>query len=780
MKKTVQKIISALLVAILTFGAAPAVWLVSVSAADSGYKTGDIIQYGTYPQRDVTSTMGGILDSIQAGWISYEYPLVYNPKEDQETVDTPPYMLYKDVTFNGEKYRGVTFEEYRPHTIGAQNEGNSNLQQGNSGYVTGQVYWFKFEPLKWRVLDPEEGFVMCNNIIDSQPYHDYVTTWSIADNEEINHCWGDPEKTHYANNYAYSSIRQWLNDDFYNTAFSDEQKANIKITSLNNDCWGTLNGSEGYEEYDAPSTDDKVFLLSNDEAVTYANIFSVNSDYDLNKKLTGSDYAKCQGLDTTVTQYDSGSRAHTYWWLRTPGHWSILGVMVDTIGYPNYGVSVFYTGGGVCPALKLQELKSDSAGGEIIDPPHRHVYMAVSTPATCTERGYTTYTCSCGEQYVGSYVKALGHDFGKWIMTTPGSCTAKGVLTRYCSRCDATETIELDNFEHSYTTESVPPTCTEKGHITYTCTLCGHSYVEDYSVPLGHNFGKWEVTTPATCTSEGLETRHCSRCEAEETRKVEKTDHTYEPVVTPPTCTEDGYTTYTCTCGDSYIDDYVPLLGHDFGDWRLTTPATCTEKGVLTRYCSRCDATETTEIEKLEHIFKVTLIQPTCTEKGYTIYNCSLCGESHVDNYVDAKGHTEGEWVVTKEPTYTEAGIKTLYCSDCGEVIETESIPRLEATVQGVSIDDLSLDYKDTGKMNPKITADPGTKYTVTYLSSDPSIVIVDAKGNVYGAKPGAATVTLSVTDEQGNTVVNTCKVTVRLAFWQWMIRILLFGWIWY
>ena len=34
-------------------------------------------------------------------------------------------------------------------------------------------------------------------------------------------------------------------------------------------------------------------------------------------------------------------------------------------------------------------------------------------------------------------------------------------------------------------------------------------------------------------------------------------EHDYEAVVTAPTCTEQGYTTYTCTCGDSYVDDYV-------------------------------------------------------------------------------------------------------------------------------------------------------------------------------------------------------------------------------
>lgn len=38
--------------------------------------------------------------------------------------------------------------------------------------------------------------------------------------------------------------------------------------------------------------------------------------------------------------------------------------------------------------------------------------------------------------------------------------------------------------------------------------------------------------------------------------------HSYKSEITAPTCTEKGYTTYTCTCGDSYVDDYTDELGH--------------------------------------------------------------------------------------------------------------------------------------------------------------------------------------------------------------------------
>ena len=42
--------------------------------------------------------------------------------------------------------------------------------------------------------------------------------------------------------------------------------------------------------------------------------------------------------------------------------------------------------------------------------------------------------------------------------------------------------------------------------------------------------------------------------------------HSYISVITPPTCTAEGYTTYNCSCGDSYISDYIVATGHSYGD----------------------------------------------------------------------------------------------------------------------------------------------------------------------------------------------------------------------
>ena len=100
--------------------------------------------------------------------------------------------------------------------------------------------------------------------------------------------------------------------------------------------------------------------------------------------------------------------------------------------------------------------------------------------------------------------------------------------------------------------------------------------------------------------------------------------------------------------------------------------------------------------------------------------------------------------------------------------------------INSVSIDDISLNYKKSAKLTPKIDVDEGVTYTVKYESSNPKVATVDLNGNVYGAKKGSADIKVTVTDSAGNTVTDTCNVKVKYSFGQWLIVILLFGWIWY
>ena len=345
--------------------------------------------------------------------------------------------------------------------------------------------------------------------------------------------------------------------------------------------------------------------------------------------------------------------------------------------------------------------ETETRGGEDVEA-LGHNYEAVVTEPTCTEAGYTTYTCSrCGDTYTADPVDALGHDWGEWKETSEAvaaTCVATGTTAgekRECSRCDAFETkggeeipVDPDNHTNIVDDAAVNPTCTETGLTAGShCADCGAVIVAQEEIPaLGHDFGEWTVTTEPTCTEAGEETRYCSRCDATETQPVEALGHEYTTETTAPTCTERGFTTYTCIRGDdSYVADYVDALGHDFGEWTVTTEPTCTEAGEETRYCSRCDATETRPVEALGHNYEAVVTEPTCTEQGYTTHTCSRCDDSYVDSYVDALGHDYGEWqdVEGGVPATCEedgmTGGKIRYCSRC-DAYETQGGTVIPAT----------------------------------------------------------------------------------------------------
>ena len=74
---------------------------------------------------------------------------------------------------------------------------------------------------------------------------------------------------------------------------------------------------------------------------------------------------------------------------------------------------------------------------------HTHSYTDVVTAPTCTAKGYTTHTCSCGDSYVDTYVDALGHAWDSGKVTKPATSTETGIKTYTCTRCGATKTVTI-------------------------------------------------------------------------------------------------------------------------------------------------------------------------------------------------------------------------------------------------------------------------------------------------------------------------------------------------
>ena len=74
-------------------------------------------------------------------------------------------------------------------------------------------------------------------------------------------------------------------------------------------------------------------------------------------------------------------------------------------------------------------------------PPHEHSYTKVVTAPTCTEKGCTTYTCSCGDSYVADYTDPTGHSYTKYESDNNATCTDDGTETAKCDHgCGMTDT----------------------------------------------------------------------------------------------------------------------------------------------------------------------------------------------------------------------------------------------------------------------------------------------------------------------------------------------------
>ncbi|MBR4450401.1 MAG: serine/threonine protein kinase [Clostridia bacterium] len=293
-----------------------------------------IISFGSYPQSKVTdSSLINALDSIKKEWISYDYYI------DGSASD---FMKYQDIIYKGEKYRAVTFSKYRPYMTTAQSNTEFSMQDDN-GYVPGEVYYFKYKPLRWRVLDSSKRLLICENLIDAQAFNNivYLSGKEYYSNYSL---------SSYANSYIESSIRKWLNKDFYNTAFSSSEKNSIATASLDNNAY-----SSQYAIYSGESTRDNVFLLSYNDMKNTSYGFTSSDSKTASRMASGTDYAECQGLYAPNEYHTKSGNDTSNWILRTAGKKSDYLCYVRLAGsIYDYNFTINYTNYGIRPAITLK------------------------------------------------------------------------------------------------------------------------------------------------------------------------------------------------------------------------------------------------------------------------------------------------------------------------------------------------------------------------------------------------------------------------------------------
>lgn len=293
-------------------------------------RSGNEIYFGNYPQKKVTDTK--ILAGLNSGllplnpdqrigggkihttkiWTPFEYYIKSKRKD---------FMFFTDKIYNGKKYRGVFFTEPRQT---AEKEGDScQMYQEMRGYKCNVIHWFEYSPIKWRIIQKSgsTSYLLCDLILDSQKYS-FRNGVATVD-------------------YSKSDIRFWLNDHFFRTAFTPEERNYILLSTVDNSSDSTTYPRNPNA---CANTMDRVFLPSLKELTTL-----IKNAKEIIR--VPSDYASCQG--TFICNFDKTATGNGWWWTRSPT--STTTQYVHYITYKGE-LSNYYpqhTHFGIVPAIKV-------------------------------------------------------------------------------------------------------------------------------------------------------------------------------------------------------------------------------------------------------------------------------------------------------------------------------------------------------------------------------------------------------------------------------------------
>ncbi len=366
--------------------------------------------------------------------------------------------ICKQYNINRGAYTATNKGTYNPNK--QNNNNNSNNQNNNNNnsnnqynektnYKVGDVILFGkyeqdgnisngMEDIEWEILSVEEGriLVISKYGLEMKPYNikKEDVTWETC------------------------TLRKWLNNDFYNAAFSDVEKKEIPSVMLANKpnpYYGTTGGN---------NTTDKVFCLSLEEIEKYFGEYNWSDSEKIdgyNQKLICAPtlYARESGVEYEVLVKGENGYGYGYleqfgytsdamwrvvcsWWLRSPGYKSNCACLVFDEGQEgariNREVDQDYLA--VRPALYI-EYKSNN---KPVNPAHTHNYNQKNTAskylmfaANCYDPAIYYYSCECGEKDISRTFQsgsALGHDWDKGTVDKEATLTERGSIIHHCKR----------------------------------------------------------------------------------------------------------------------------------------------------------------------------------------------------------------------------------------------------------------------------------------------------------------------------------------------------------
>ena len=308
-----------------------------------------------------------------------------------------------------------------------------------------------------------------------------------------------------------------------------------------------------------------------------------------------------------------------------------------------------YTGDTYC-----KDCNTKLASGKVI-PKTEHTWDVgkITTVATCSGKGIKTYTCIGCNATRTEEIPSTGHQHTELRNVKAANCSQEGYTgDTYCKDCNTklASGKVLPKTDHIWNTGKVTQnaTCTAKGIKTFTCTVCKSTRIEEIPAT-GHVNKITQFVKAASCKSEGYTGDvYCQDCGTliEEGKIIPKTDHVWNKgeITTPATCTTEGIKTYTCSSCGTTKTEAIAATGHGATEIRNKKDASTASEGYTgDTYCTICN-------QKISSGNTIAKLTPQIATPGKTIKDKSTNGVYKVLK--------DGVSVEFAKPVYRKASVR--------------------------------------------------------------------------------------------------------------------------
>ena len=322
-----------------------------------------------------------------------------------------------------------------------------------------------------------------------------------------------------------------------------------------------------------------------------------------NTELRNAKEATCtaEGYTGDIYCKDCGTKLQTGNAIAKKAHTWDAGTVTKTATCTESGVKTYTCT--LCKATKTEEVPATGN--------HENTELRDVREATCAEDGYTgdLYCKDCGTKLqTGKVIAKKAHTWDAGVITTPATCTEKGVKTYTCTSCGGTKTNELPSTGHKQkeVRNKKAATCMQSGYTGDTyCKDCGKKLSSGKTIAkLAHQWDAGVITQEATCTEAGIRTYMCTVCESTKIEEIPANGHgeTVTKFAKEATCKMEGYTgdLYCMDCGELLEEgSVIEKLPHQWDAGKITKKATTTTTGIRTYTCTKCGTTKKETIPKV-------------------------------------------------------------------------------------------------------------------------------------------------------------------------------------